>query len=91
MTHSEEIVLLRAQIDNDQNELTRLDLLIDEQEEEIVNVKSINTDLQRECTKRAMRIADLERLIARAANALDCHNLDHLQDDLITDLRKAAQ
>jgi len=33
----------------------------------------------------------LRVLCARAADALECHNLDHLQDDLIADLRKAAE
>jgi len=30
-------------------------------------------------------------LLTRAADALECHNLDHLQDELIAELRKAAQ
>ena len=33
----------------------------------------------------------LQSLCARAADALDCHNLDHLQDDLVAELRKAAE
>jgi septal ring factor EnvC (AmiA/AmiB activator) len=32
-----------------------------------------------------------EELVCRAADALDYHNLDHLQDDLIAELRKAAE
>jgi hypothetical protein len=35
--------------------------------------------------------ARLRGLLTQAADALDCHNLDHLQDDLIAELREAAQ
>ena len=33
----------------------------------------------------------LKRLCVRAAEALDSYNFDHLQDDLIAELRKAAE
>ena len=40
---------------------------------------------------REQEIIGLKILCAQAAEALDCHNLDHLQDALIADLRKAAE
>jgi hypothetical protein len=36
------------------------------------------------------QIENQKSLMTCAADALDCHNLDHLQDDLIAELRKAA-
>jgi hypothetical protein len=33
----------------------------------------------------------MKALLIRAADALDYYNLDHLQDDLIAELRKAAE
>ena len=46
---------------------------------------------QRRSTDLALENKELKALLTRAADALDCHNLDHLQDDLIDELRKAAE
>ena len=35
-------------------------------------------------------IDELSKLCLRAADTLECRNLDHLPDDLIDELRKAA-
>ena len=50
-------------------------------------IKGLEEALQRQDNE----IIDLKALIARAAEALECHNLDYLQDDLIAQLRKAAE
>ena len=57
----------------------------------------INTELNREnghlkflLREERKTIAELARLLQRAADALDCYNLDHLQDALIRDLRDAG-
>lgn len=62
---------------------------------EIVRLIAVNTDLQKECLKRGQRIADLERLIIRAANVLDHGDwaaLDYAQNtELLDELRKATE
>lgn len=58
-----------------------------------LRLKSVNADLQTECMARGVRIADLERLIVRAADALETEWLGEATDtrDLIAELRKAVQ
>jgi len=64
---------------------------IAEKDVEIERLKQTATDLQRECEKRGNKIADLERLIIRAAYALDAVGPVGWKHPLIAELRKAAQ
>ena len=60
------------------------------------SMKEATTCLQRECATRGQRIADLERLLIRAADALE-KEFGHVKTPirepwiLIAELRKAAQ
>jgi hypothetical protein len=58
---------------------------------EIAQLKAANTDLQRECLKRGTTIADMQRLIIRAADALEDLRGPGWHRELITELRKAAE
>ena len=73
-----------------------------EKDAEIERLKQTASDLQRECQKRGSKIADLERLLARAADALESGHegrtgLPYEEKpgcqlcDLIAELRKAAR
>jgi hypothetical protein len=64
------------------------------QGQEIERLKETTTLLQRECAKRGQRVADLERLIIRAADALEPEQNPVDPPDyayLIRELRKAAE
>lgn len=70
--------------------------------EQVAQLKSANTHIQRECIKRGQRIAELERLLSRAADVLEKYTtypigmvmsatLRETGRNLITELRKAAE
>jgi len=75
------------------------DVAYGEAMDEIERLRSSNTDLQRECLKRGERIAELERLIIRASDALQTYGGPQGEDNLVDlhalqlsqELRKAAE
>lgn len=75
------------------NELERCEATMHDAQAEIERLKAANTDLQRECLSRGTKIADLERLLIQAADALE--NVDPKWEgdmsQLIAELRKAAE
>jgi chromosome segregation ATPase len=57
------------------------------------NIEASNrreNEIQKEIKQYCARWRESKDLITRLADALECHNLDHLQDALIDEARKAV-